>query len=126
MVQCYISYNWSNKRYFKGKLCTFCKNFKCQSPCYLYELLLFKPSLITQDRLEICPFFYFKHNFFKTFFFPSENLSVFKKSILKFIRPSPKSTFNCFNAKGIKYLTRLRLGYIFTVSCTAQKNKVFQ
>ena len=29
---------------------------------------------------------------------------------LKFIRPFPNSVFNCHNCKGIKYLTRLRLG----------------
>ena len=40
----------------------------------------------------------------------SESLSIFKKCILKFLRPSPNSTYNCFNIKGIKYLTRLRLG----------------
>ena len=34
----------------------------------------------------------------------------FLKSILKFVRPSPNSTCNCFNTKGIKHLTRLRLG----------------
>ena len=37
-----------------------------------------------------------------------ENLSIFKKCILKFIRTS-SSTRNWFNTKGIKYLTRLRL-----------------
>ena len=37
-------------------------------------------------------------------------LVFFKKSLLKFIRPSPNSVFNCHNCKGIKYLTRLRLG----------------
>ena len=35
---------------------------------------------------------------------------VFKKNLLKFIRLSPKSVFNCYNCKGIKYLARLRLG----------------
>ena len=35
---------------------------------------------------------------------------MFKKSILQFIRPSASSTYNCFNTKGIKHLTRLRLG----------------
>ena len=35
---------------------------------------------------------------------------VFKKNLLKFIRLSPKSVFNCHNCKGIKYLARLRLG----------------
>ena len=70
------------------------------------------------------PLFHFKHNFFKNSFFPSvvielnnldksirnfESLSIFKKTILKFIRPSPNSTYNSFNTKGIKHLTRLRL-----------------
>ena len=30
--------------------------------------------------------------------------------MLKFIRPSPNSVFNCHSCKGIKYLTKLRLG----------------
>ena len=65
------------------------------------------------------------HNFFKNYFFPSTviewnkldpnhrsvaSLNVFKKSFLKFIRPSPNSVFNCRNCKGIKCLTSLRLG----------------
>ena len=29
---------------------------------------------------------------------------------MQFIRPSPSSTFNCFNNKGIKHIARLRLG----------------
>ena len=62
--------------------------------------------------------------FSKKFFFPyliiecnnldismrnSKSLSTFKKSILQFIRPSPSSTYNCFNNKGIKHLTRLHV-----------------
>ena len=27
-----------------------------------------------------------------------------------YVRPSPNSTYNCFNTKDIKHLTRLRLG----------------
>ena len=38
------------------------------------------------------------------------SLSVFKNKFLMFITPSPNSVFNCYNRKGIKYLTRLRLG----------------
>ena len=63
-----------------------------------------------------------RHNFYKNSFFPStiiewNNLDPtlrnsksfvdFKKSILKFIRPSPSNVFNCNNHKGI---TRLRVG----------------
>ena len=67
----------------------------------------------------------FKHNFLKNTFFSSTNLewnkldpslqnsasyNVFKNSILKFIRPSPNKIVQCHNPKGIKLVTRLRLG----------------
>ena len=86
---------------------------------------LSKAILTRQGRLSIYPFFILNTIFSKICFFPSaviewnnldlfirnsECLSIFKKFILKFIRPSPSSTHNCFNTKGIKYLTRLRLG----------------
>ena len=66
-----------------------------------------------------------KHNFFKNTFFPltimewnkldweienSESIVTFKKRILSFISPSANSTFNCHNLRGIKILSRLRLG----------------
>ena len=34
---------------------------------------------------------------------------VFKSNILKFIRPSPNSVYNCHNPRGICLITRLRL-----------------
>ena len=37
-------------------------------------------------------------------------MKLWKKRILSFIRPSPDSTFNCHNLRGIKLLSRLRLG----------------
>ena len=40
----------------------------------------------------------------------SESIVTFKKIILSFIRPSANSTFNCHNPRGIKLLSRLRLG----------------
>ena len=57
-------------------------------------------------------------NFSKKIFFrplllnetSTTSLSVFKKNLLKFISPFPNNVFNCHNCKGIKYLTRLRLG----------------
>ena len=39
-----------------------------------------------------------------------ESFSLFKKNILKFVPLSPNSIFNCHNPKGVKLLTRLRLG----------------
>ena len=71
------------------------------------------------------PLFKTNHNFLKNPFFPStiiewNNLDpnlrnsgtygTFKNVILKFIRPSPNSIFECHNLQGIKFLTRLRLG----------------
>ena len=74
---------------------------------------------------ENVPSFKVRHDFFKNSFFPStatewnkidknirksESLNIFKKSILKFIRPSQNRVYNCHNPKGIKLLTRLRVG----------------
>ena len=71
------------------------------------------------------PLFNVKHEFFRNSFFPStviewnkldnnirnlESVSAFKKQILKFIRPSPNSTFTVHNYHGIEPLTRLRVG----------------
>ena len=36
---------------------------------------------------------------------------LFKKHILEFIRPKANITFNIQNPMGIKYLTRLTLGF---------------
>ena len=79
------------------------------------------------------PLFTVKHNFFRNSFFlsaviewnkldlnnrNSESLNIFKKTLLNFIRPSGSTIFNCHNStifnchnsKGVKLLTRLRLG----------------
>ena len=78
----------------------------------------------TRNALSI-PLLNANHNVFKNSFFPStiiewneldpslgkaESLSLFNTNILKFIRPSPNSVYNCHNPKGLKFITRLRLG----------------
>ena len=40
----------------------------------------------------------------------SSSINVFKKELLKFIIPEPNSTYNINDTKGLKLLTRLRLG----------------
>ena len=85
----------------------------------------FKSPLTTQDHLEICPLFILNTIFFQKLFFlsviiawknldksiwNSESLSIFKRSILKFIRSFPNITYNCFHAKVMKNLTRFFLG----------------
>ena len=42
--------------------------------------------------------------------FNTPSLNIFKKNILKFIRPTVNNICGFHNPKGIKYLTRLRLG----------------
>ena len=68
---------------------------------------------------------FFPKILFQNYFFPSaviewnkldqnicntENLNTFKKKLLKLIRPSGNRAFRCHNPKGVKLLTRLRLG----------------
>ena len=107
------------------KLCLFYKVLNNEHPQYLFNLLPVRPTLYpTRNALNI-PFPNANHNFFKNSFFPStiiewnelnrglrktESLSLFKTDILKFIRPSTNSVYNCHNPKGVTFITRLRLG----------------
>ena len=107
------------------KLCLFYKIFKENKPVYLFNLIPTKNLNYNTRNTDKITLFHTKYNFFKNSFFPSTviewnkldpnlrstaSLSVFKKNLLKFIRPSRNSVFNCHNCKEIKYLTRLRLG----------------
>ena len=111
-------------RRWHRKLCLSYKIFKENKPVYLFNLIPTKNSNYNTRNTNKITLFHTKNNFFKNSFFPSTviewnkldpnlrsaaSLSVFKKNLLKFIRPSPNSVFNCHNCKGIKYLTRLRL-----------------
>ena len=112
------------RRWYR-KLCLFYKVLNNEHPQYLFNLIPVRPTLYpTRNALNI-PLLNANHNFFKNSFFPStiiewneldpglrkaESLSLFKTNILKFIRPSPNSVYNCHNPKGLKFITRLRLG----------------
>ena len=112
------------RRWYR-KLCCFYKIYNKQAPGYLTELIPTRNEAYQTRHLANIPSLSFKHNFFKNTFFPSTILewnkldpslrnsasyNVFKNSILKFIRPSPNKIFQCHNPKGIKLVTRLRLG----------------
>ena len=99
--------------------------FRSQSPQYLFNIGPTSVRPYNTRNANNIPQFKVKHNFFKNSFFPSvviewnkldlnirnsENLFIFKKKLLKFIRPSGNSVFRCHNPKGIKLLTRLRFG----------------
>ena len=112
------------RRWYR-KLYRFFKIYKNQSPNYLFGIIpTASRSYVTRNAHNI-PLYIFKHSFFKNSFFPStviewNNLdpnirnssssSIFKRNLLKFIRPSANSIYKCHNPKGIKFITRLRLG----------------
>ena len=113
------------RRRWYRKLYLFYKIFKENEPVYLFNVIPTKNSNYHTKNTDRIPLFHTKHSFFKSSFFPSTviewrkldlnlrsavSLSVFKKSLLKFIRPFPNSVFSCVNCKGIKLLTRLHLG----------------
>ena len=113
------------KRRWYRKLCCFYKVYKSHSPKYLFNIIPLTVSTYNTRNISNIPQFKVKHNFFRNSFFPSaviewnkmnlnirnsESLNVFKNSLLKFIRPSGDSVFNCHNPRGVKLLTRLRLG----------------
>ena len=107
------------------RLCFFFKIKHKSTPSYLHDILPISNRLRSSRRL--LPHV---HNFaprtdtFSYSFFPntirdwnaldssfcdSSTLSIFKKSLLKFIRPTPASIYGIHNPVGLKYLTRLRL-----------------
>ena len=109
------------KRRWYRKLCYFYKIFRNQSPEYLFNIIPTSVRPYNSRNANNIPQFKVKHNFFKNSFFPSvviewnkldqnirnsENLFIFKKKLLKFIRTSANSVFRCHNPKGIKLLTR--------------------
>ena len=71
-------------------------------PFFKTRQKIFKNSLLPSPIIEWNKL---DHNIRK-----SSSSNIFRKSILKFIRPSANSLFNCHNPKGIKFITRLRLG----------------
>ena len=110
------------QRRWSRKLCLFYK-IKNQFPKYLFELIpTARQAYMTRCKKSI-PLLNVKHDYFKNSFCPctiiewsnlgsnirtSENLALFKKRILAFIRPSANSTFHCLKPNGLKLITRLR------------------
>ena len=96
-----------------------------QSPNYLFRLIPKQNTRYAKRNSKGIVSCRTNHEYFKNFFFPatikqwnmldsdiwsSESLNVFKNKILSFIRPKANSFFNYLNPKGVKLITRLRLG----------------
>ena len=112
------------RRWYR-KLCCFYKFYVFKQPEYLFNLIPMKTSNYRARNADDVPYFNIRHNFFKNSFFPSaviewnkldsrlpkvKSFTDFKKNTLSFIRPKANSVFNCNSSKGLKFVTRLRLG----------------
>ena len=103
-----------------------CKVLKSEPPSHLFNTI---PNSNTQRQTRNSgniPSFFVKHGYFKNSFFLSaitqgnkldiyisnaDSFEVSKKHILSFIRPMPNSIYNIHNLLGVKYITRLRIGF---------------
>ena len=94
-------------RQWYRKLCCFYKIYNKQAPGYLTNLIPTRNEVYQTRHSANIPSLSFKLDLFLR---NSTSYNVFKNSILKFIRPSPNKIFQCHNPKGIKLVTRLRLG----------------
>ena len=95
-----------------------------KAPNYLINLIpKYEPTIRT--RSNTISSYKSRTNCFKYSFFPSalndwfnldinirnsESITLFKCRLLSFIRPVQNSIYNIFDPKGLKFLTRLRLG----------------
>ena len=113
------------KRRWYRKLCCFYKVYKSHSPKYFLKIIPITVSRYNTRNSNNISQFKVKQNVFRNSFFPSaviewnkfdlnirnsESLNFLKNSLLKFIGPSGNSVFKCHNPRGVKLLTRLRLG----------------
>ena len=107
------------------KLSFIYKHFNSEHHNYLLKLIPLRSSNYVIRNIFNIPLLKTRYTVFRSSFFQStitewnkldhnirnsSSFNIFRKSILKFIRPSANSLFNCHNPKGIKFITRLRLG----------------
>ena len=113
------------QRWWFRKLCYFVNITKNRFYQYLFDKMpTTRIAYRRRNNIDNIPWFNVKHTFFKNSFFAStvvewnnpgksitssESFALLKKSILRFIRPSPDRTLNCHNPVRKKLITRLRL-----------------
>ena len=113
------------KRRWYRNLCCFFKIFTYKCPKYLFNIIPTSVSTYNTRNTKNIPLFKVKHNLFQNSFFASaviewkkldlnicnsESFSIFKKTLFNFISPSGSTVVNFHIPKGVKLLTRLRLG----------------
>ena len=108
------------------KLCAFYKILNNMSPKYLSDIIPSTTSIYSSRNENNIHLVRVNNNYFMSTFFlstitewnkfdlsirKSASLNVFKGRLLQFVRPLENTVFTCHNPIGIKYLTRLRLGF---------------
>ena len=83
------------------------RGFRVSHLCNL--VVMFK--LLLKVVSDLVVFVILKWNKLDTDMRNSTSMNIFKKPLLQFVRPSPKSLCNSHIHKGIKYETRSRLGF---------------
>ena len=112
------------QRRWARRLCLLSKVFSNGQPFYIYDLL--PPMRSSRGHVNSfntvsCKFEYFKNSFIPNVINEwskldpeirsSTSYNLFRDTLLKFIRPAQKKTFNINDSVGVKLLTRLRLGF---------------
>ena len=112
-----------DRRWYR-KLCFYYKIMHNACPLYLMELLPIVKSSGYSLRSNQS-FYYSRTERFKASFFPSStynwnqldpdiqkssSLEIYKRALLKFIRPTSANIYKIHHPRGLKLLTRLRLG----------------
>ena len=107
------------------KIIIILQNFSWKISPYLFQLISPNNNVYTtrSSQSNKITSFRIRHNFFKDYFFLAvirewnrggvyirnfSSINVFKKKLLKFIRPEPNSNYNIHDTKELKLLTRLR------------------
>ena len=113
-----------SRRWYKRLSCMF-NTMNDKAPYHLKNIIP-KCHQSTRLRNNRLPTFHCRTECFKNSFFPStmndwfnldltirdsESIAIFKKRLLSFIRPIPSNVYNIFDPIGLKFLTRLLLGF---------------
>ena len=114
-----------DRRWYR-KLCVFYKMLNNMSPKCLSDIIPSFTRRYSSRNVNNIPLVRANNDYFMNIFFPSTitewnkldlsipkstSLSIFKSKLLRFAKPLENSVFFCHNHKGIKYLTRIRLGF---------------
>ena len=112
------------QRRWARRLCLLYKVFSTGQPSYIYDLL--PPMRSSRRHVNSFNTVSCKSEYFKNSFTPnvisewnkldpdirsSTSYNLFRNTLLKFIRPAQRKTFNINDSVGVKLLTRLRLGF---------------